>query len=151
MIVRGTLIGLLSGILLGFILKGMEIASSLKVYTLLLNIDFIPVAGDILWPEWAEFLFHLLVAVILGIIFYYGAEKINGRVKLYLFAFLLTFPVIFLYFPLSMLAIKDVPAPGDLTAFGLWSAGHIFYILSLPVFYWLVEFVFKKLGANTIR
>ncbi|MDG5470153.1 hypothetical protein P6709_00245 [Jeotgalibacillus sp. ET6] len=144
MVAKGTVLGLLSGFLLGFILKGMEKASSLKVYTLLLNIDFIPVIGDIRWPEWIEFLFHLIIAVIIGIIYWYGAQKINGWAKLLVFAFLLTFPVIFLYFPLSLIAIKEVPEPDNMTAFGLWSAAHFIYMFSLPVFYLLIQNIHRK-------
>ncbi|MGD7043545.1 hypothetical protein [Jeotgalibacillus proteolyticus] len=144
MVAKGTVLGLLSGFLLGFILKGMEAATSLKVYTLLLNIDFIPIIGDILWPEWIEFLFHLIIAVIIGIVYWYGAQKITGWAKLIVFAFLLTFPVIFLYFPLSFLAIKEVPEPGNMIAFGLWSTAHFIYMFSLPVFYLLIQTIQKK-------
>ena len=56
---------------LGFFLKLLETITNLKVYTLLLNIDFIPILGDINFPEWIEFSFHIIISVILAFIFYY--------------------------------------------------------------------------------
>lgn len=52
-------IGLISGILLGLFLKLVENITGILVYTLLLNIDFIPGVGAIKWTEPIEFIFHL--------------------------------------------------------------------------------------------
>src|SRR5699024_11796194 len=61
----------------GFFLKILELITDLKVYTLLLNIDFIPILGNINFPEWIEFSFHIIISVILTYIFYYFVVKNN--------------------------------------------------------------------------
>jgi hypothetical protein len=133
---KGTLSGIIAGILLGASLKIVEAVTGHQVYTLLLNVDFIPVIGRVSWPEYIEFIFHLLVSIILGIIFYYLAGK--WRLKTYQSFYLaaaLTVPALFLYFPLSLLAIKEVPEIGDWTAFSYWAAGHLVYLVSLTKMY----------------
>lgn len=140
MIKKGAAIGILSGFVLGLFLKWVESFSSIKVYTLLLNIDFIPVLGDYIWPEWVEFFFHLIISVLIGIIFIILLSKTNNTFKRRMvYSFFLTFPTIFLYFPLSILAIKDVPSISNMAAFSWWSAGHLLYFISIPFFYWMLS------------
>ncbi|MCA1062223.1 hypothetical protein QTG56_18935 [Rossellomorea sp. AcN35-11] len=132
----GTVIGLVSGTLLGLFLKGMQSITGILVYVLLLNVDFIPVIGDIDWSEWMEFVFHLSISCIIGIGFAVLMDRMKiSRSGAWLLSFLLTAPTVLLYFPLSYLAIKDVPGLWDREAIMLWTAGHILYALSLPPLY----------------
>ncbi|WP_306010331.1 hypothetical protein [Bacillus sp. MMSF_3328] len=55
-----------AGFFLGLFLKAAETLTGKKVYVLLLNIDFIPVLGDIRWSEASEFFFHLLFSLLLS-------------------------------------------------------------------------------------
>src|SRR5699024_5788742 len=73
------IVGILTSFVLGFFLKILELITDLKVYTLLLNIDFIPILGNINFPEWIEFSFHIIILVILTYIFYYFVVKNNWR------------------------------------------------------------------------
>src|SRR5690625_3688159 len=73
------IVGILTSFVLGFFLKILELITDLKVYTLLLNIDFIPILGNINFPEWIEFSFHIIISVILTYIFYYFVVKNNCR------------------------------------------------------------------------
>ncbi|AYC29118.1 hypothetical protein [Paenisporosarcina cavernae] len=132
---EGTLTGLLSGTILGLGLKMVEVTTNLNVYTLLLNVDFIPIIGSVQWNEVIEFAFHLIIAVVIGIVYMYlrGRLELERFRSLLLVAVVLGFPTIFLYFPLSFLAIKDVPSWDDYAAFFWWSLIHILYIFSLPV------------------
>ncbi|TDL35168.1 hypothetical protein E2R51_05470 [Jeotgalibacillus sp. S-D1] len=140
MVMKGSVIGILSGIILGALLKWFEAVTSVKIYTLLLNVDFIPIVGNYIWPEWIEFIFHLIISIIIGIIFLVILNKIGNTVKNQFFvAFALTIPTIFLYFPLAALAIKDVPAPLNGFAFTLWTIGHLGYALSIPLVCWLLD------------
>lgn len=125
--------GFWSGIILGFFLKALQDITDIKVYTLLLNVDFIPYIGDITCPEWIQFLFHLLVSLTMGLALSFAAMRLHQNV--YMLSFLLTFPTIFLYFPLSALAIQEVPAATDIAAFLLWIAGHALYASSLAFFF----------------
>ncbi|WRP08303.1 hypothetical protein U9J35_09135 [Rossellomorea aquimaris] len=132
----GTIMGLVSGTLLGLFLKWMQLLTGIKVYVLLLNVDFIPVFGDKDLPEWMEFLFHLVISCVIGVVFVYIVERLKvSSSGSWLLSLVLTGPTVFLYFPLSYLAIKDVPGLMDGQGIILWTAGHLLYALSLPPLY----------------
>ncbi|MGM0851699.1 MAG: hypothetical protein ACQEWI_03635 [Bacillota bacterium] len=132
----GTIIGLVSGTLLGLFLKWMQVLTGIKVYVLLLNVDFIPVFGDKDLPEWMEFLFHLVISCVIGVLFVYMMERLKvSSIGSWLLSLVLTVPTVFLYFPLSYLAIKDVPRLMYGEAIILWTAGHLLYALSLAPLY----------------
>ncbi|CAN7444950.1 hypothetical protein [Rossellomorea sp. LjRoot5] len=131
----GSAIGLISGTILGLFLKWMQGLTGIKVYVLLLNVDFIPLFASTL-PEWLEFSFHLLISCGIGLVFVYLMEKLNVSERgAWLLSLLLTFPIVFLYFPLSYLAVQDVPRFLDGTALTIWTIGHLLYGLSLPPLY----------------
>ena len=133
---KGFVIGLISGTLLGLFLKGMQAVTGIKVYVLLLNVDFIPIFTSKHLPEWLEFIFHLAISCMIGILFVYILEKWDvTRKGSWIPSLVLSFPTVFLYFPLSYLAIKDVPGLFDSTAIFIWTVGHLLYALSLPSFY----------------
>lgn len=62
--------GLIGGLILTFLFKWIESATGEKVYTFLLNVDYIPVVGTIAFPEWIEVFFHLVVSVSVALGFY---------------------------------------------------------------------------------
>ncbi|WP_273850276.1 hypothetical protein [Guptibacillus spartinae] len=125
----GLFAGAISGIALGFLLKGIEAVTGKLVYTLLLNIDFVPVIGQINWPEWIEFGFHLFISLIIGVVYSIGSSRyfFHQRKAQAIFAFVLTLPTVFLYFPLTYLAIKPTPGLWDFTAISYWTLGHLIY------------------------
>ncbi|QPC46206.1 hypothetical protein [Mangrovibacillus cuniculi] len=135
--IRGLIVGTLSGFVLGFSLKWIEMLMDKKVYILLLNIDFIPILGEYTFAEWIEFAFHLIISLIIGILYVFILEKgiLGSWLNKWSLAAVLTFPTLFLYFPLSMLAIKDVPPPTDYLAFLYWVIGHVLYAISLPIIF----------------
>ena len=143
---NGALTGLISGVLMGFLMKLFQRLFQKDVYTLLLNIDFIPYFGTITFSETVEFIFHLLVALIIGIIFVCIAQKYKVATlrNLFLLSFVLTFPTIFLYFPLTTLAIKETPGVTDYFAFILWAIAHLFFALFIPICYLLLQRVLKS-------
>ena len=127
-------IGILSGGLMGLLLKLVEYKTEVRVYTLLLNVDFIPIIGQINWSEPIEFIYHLLISIAVAFVFIYLADR-EPQLKLWLISFILCLPTIILYFPLSNLALKEVPAWNDWIAFSFWSIAHFFYAWSLPILY----------------
>ncbi|MED4237605.1 hypothetical protein [Priestia megaterium] len=137
----GISIGMLSGIILGLCLKWIEWLTGKQVYTLLLNVDFIPIIGPIQWPEWVEFVFHLLIAAAIGIVFVYIVGKLNNMSirKIVLCSFLLTLPTIPLYFPLTLLALKPTPAVDDAVAIFYWTAGHLIFSAALVFGYIILK------------
>lgn len=122
---------------MGLFIKALEILSGKKIYVLLLNVDFIPGLNNANLSELAEFSLHLIVAVLIGIMFSYIVEHFHlfDKRRQYLLAIGITFPTILLYFPLTILAIKETPAPTDVIAILLWSIGHLAFAVFLPIFY----------------
>ena len=131
----GFAVGIVSGTILGLFLKWIQGLTGIKVYVLLLNVDFIPLYASRL-PEWLEFSFHLPISCVIGLVFVFLMEKLNVSSRgAWILSLLLTFPTVFLYFPLSYLAVKDVPGLFDGTAIIFWTIGHLLYGLSLPPLY----------------
>ncbi|MEA3318864.1 MAG: hypothetical protein U9Q88_02470 [Bacillota bacterium] len=137
MIQRGAFTGLISEILMGVFIKALEALSGKKVYVLLLNVDFFPGFKDANLSELTEFSLHLIVAVLIGIMFAFIIEHFHlvDKRRQYLVAIAITFPTILLYFPLTILAIKETPAPTDAVSILLWSIGHLAFAVFLPIFY----------------
>ncbi|WP_404462100.1 hypothetical protein [Sutcliffiella horikoshii] len=137
MILRGAFTGLISGILMGVFIKALEVLSGKKIYVLLLNVDFIPGFKNADLSELTEFSLHLIVAMLIGIMFAFIVEhfQLFDKRRQYLLAIGITFPTILLYFPLTILAIKETPEPTDAIAILLWSIGHLAFAVLLPIFY----------------
>lgn len=125
----GLIAGTISGIVLGFLLKIIEACTGVLVYTLLLNIDFIPVIGSYKWPEFMEFTFHVIISLIIGVVYSIISYRYlhKRKVAQLIFSYLLTLPTVFLYFPLTYLAEKPTPPLMDLVAIAYWTLGHIVY------------------------
>ncbi|WP_421384382.1 hypothetical protein ACOJQI_07055 [Bacillus salacetis] len=114
----------------------VESLTNQKVYTLLLNIDFVPLLGTIEWPEAIEFFFHLVVSWLLGLTFYYlSCRWGSGFKQRWFLAASLTIPALFMYFPLSVLAIKEVPEVNNWEAFLYWIIAHFLFMLSMVLLY----------------
>lgn len=138
LVVDSVYMGILSGFMMGLLLKLIESLTGIKVYTLLLNVDFIPILGPVDWIEPIEFLFHLLVSIVLALVFVFLAEslQLKGRLlKSWVLSFLLCLPAIGSYFFLSLLSNKEVPQWNNWIAFTYWCVAHLFYIWLLPVLY----------------
>ncbi|RSK26887.1 hypothetical protein EJF36_08410 [Bacillus sp. HMF5848] len=141
----GFIAGTFSGVALGVFLKLVESFTDIKVYTLLLNVDFIPAIGDIAWPEIIEFLFHMIIAWLLGIVVAFLLFKlpIMSPLKVVVICFAITLPTFFLYFPLTYLSQKDTPALTDFIAFFWWVVGHILFALILSLSFIITNKVSK--------
>ncbi|MFX3674238.1 MAG: hypothetical protein ACE3JQ_07310 [Paenisporosarcina sp.] len=140
-IILSLFIGLLNGIVLGLILKSIEHFTNIGVYTLLLNVDFIPIFGSHDWSETTEFFFHVFISIVITFVFVNLAQRFKlGKYfkQLMLLSFLICLPTFILYFILSELAIKEVPIWYDWKAFTYWSVGHFMYV-------WTLAFLYKKL------
>lgn len=120
------LLGLISGFILGFFLKWVQYATGSLVYTLLLNIDFVPFLPERL-PEPLEFALHLVVAIIIAWIY-----SIWIRISPHPWKYGLYIGIAssFLFIPLTLMSDR-VPDITDIVAYGYWLAGHLLYGLSL--------------------
>ncbi|MBP1993900.1 hypothetical protein [Paenibacillus eucommiae] len=126
---RGSVYGLITGFILGFFFKLIEANGLADVYTLLLNVDFLPFFPEPL-PEWQEFSFHLIVAIVIGIVF---TLLIQYRPNPWLWGALLGLVPVPLFIPLTLLSHRT-PSIYDVSALCWWIAGHVLYSISLSVF-----------------
>ncbi|ETT38875.1 hypothetical protein NSQ20_07445 [Paenibacillus sp. FSL K6-1122] len=120
--ISGILTGILSGVVLGFFLKMIQAITGEKVYTLLLNIDFVPGLPPTL-PEFIEFSLHLIVSVVIGI-FYLWWVRHSGRPMIK--GILLGAVSSLLYIPLSQMSSR-VPDLYDVSAILYWIVGHLLF------------------------
>ncbi|WP_223700374.1 hypothetical protein [Sutcliffiella deserti] len=122
---------------MGLVMKGLEALTSKEIYTLLLNIDFIPYMGEQNYSEPIEFFFHLLIAIFIGVMFGWILNyfKVVSKWRKYMLSLLITLPTVFLYFPLTILAVKATPPVSDVQSFTLWTICHLLFAILLPAFY----------------
>ncbi|WP_245796553.1 hypothetical protein [Domibacillus antri] len=97
----------------------------------MLNVDFIPYFNRVNWPEWVEFLFHLIISYMIAAVFFILHQQFG---RPYTIALIVTFPAVLLYFPLSILAIKPTALANDMQAFFYWTAGHLLYAFVLGLY-----------------
>src|SRR5690625_4866269 len=64
----GSISGIIASLVIGFYFKWIERNFHIKVYTLLLNIDYFPILKHIHFSEMIEFLFHIIVSIIIATI-----------------------------------------------------------------------------------
>lgn len=126
--------GLISGVIIGVFFKVIEMKTNVKVYTLLLNIDFIPILNRIHFSESIEFIFHLIVSILLTlilyvIVIYFVREK-------YEIAMLIGLSVlvgIFIY-PITNFSART-PHIFSVQAIFWWLLGHFLYGIILSVLF----------------
>ncbi len=138
MIRWGLWIGTLSGIVLGLYMWFVEMATGKKIYTLLMNVDFIPVIGGVDWPVYMEWLFHMIISWIIGVLYVYAlknwiSDTIRNQWRLSIF---LTAGASTTYVPLTLLAIKETPDLTDGVAITYWLVGHVLYAITLKKSYY---------------
>ncbi|WP_058308155.1 hypothetical protein [Gracilibacillus massiliensis] len=131
-IIKSILIGTIAGFVLGLFLWWMEIMTGEKVYTLLLNVDFI--FQEIALPLWIEWLFHLIISWILVYIYLILLPVCKTMVSRWLVILILSFFAASSYIPLTILAIKETPALTNEIAILIWLIGHFFYGLCVYIF-----------------
>ncbi|KZE37213.1 hypothetical protein AV656_11580 [Bhargavaea cecembensis] len=119
--------GIISGIVLGAFLWAVEEQSGRRVYTLLMNVDYIPVVNAVTYPAPIEFLFHLIVSVILSTVLLWLVRRLRmlgSRIIVWLITVNALVGV--LIWPVTSLS-ERTPAPDDWASFAWWLAGHALY------------------------
>jgi hypothetical protein len=114
--------GLVTGTALGMFLKTIQWATGERVYTLLLNIDFL-IPKPL--PEVVEFGLHLIVSMVFGVLYMILCIRLFriSRMTWGIVMGILTMP---LFFPLTVLSTRT-PAVDDGSALAWWCAGHLLY------------------------
>jgi hypothetical protein len=123
--------GIASGILLGLFLKMIEHITSVKVYTLLLNVDYVPVLKELKLPELIEFSLHLVISVLLSIALAIFLKQKNwSRERGLSWVSLVCLAVGLLLYPTTVLSNRT-PELTDPAALLFWLAGHLLYGIAL--------------------
>ncbi|PIC86882.1 hypothetical protein CSV72_05740 [Sporosarcina sp. P20a] len=127
-IVQGTWIGVITGIFLAILLKGVQSVTGHKVYTLLLNVDYIPIVKEYAFPEVIEVFFHLIVSVVLCIILVTLYDKCNGFIRnhVILFTFLVNVVIGLILYPTTSFSDRT-PSVTNMISLFWWIAGHAVY------------------------
>lgn len=135
-LMKGGAAGLLSGVWLGLLFKAVEMRWDIRVYTLLLNVDYIPVLKEFSFPEIVEFSFHLLISVVLAMVLLYAAERRRwtNQQRLWNISGICLFIGLLLY-PTTALSERTPPFD-SVSAFMWWQLGHLLYGAVLGLFYW---------------
>lgn len=130
---------IVSGLILNFFFKWIETKNAIKVYTLLLNVDYFPILRHYTFSEWIEVFFHLLVSVALSFILYWLAIRLHQTSRGKMVKLISSVSVIIglLIYPTTVLSSRT-PDVTDITSFSLWLLGHLifglFLALLLPAF-----------------
>ncbi len=135
LVIKGSVAGLVSGIWLGLFFKMLETYWNIKLYTLLLNIDYVPVFNRFAFPEAVEFSFHLLISIILAVGLFYVAVKQQWTNK----QMLIRIPIVcfllgLLLYPTTALSERTPPLTSGV-ALLCWQIGHLFYGVIVSFFY----------------
>ncbi|UJL46118.1 hypothetical protein KFZ58_17425 [Virgibacillus sp. NKC19-16] len=135
-------IGIVSGLVLGGVLKTVEQLTGKLVYTLLLNVDYFPVIQD--WPlnEVQDFLLHIVVSVGLVIVLYFTLD--NGKIHHYIVMSVLIGGLLYLTTAFS----GRTPALTDVTALMYWLMGHLIYGIIVGI---LIVLMKKGLDDNETK
>ncbi|SEM25807.1 hypothetical protein SAMN04488688_110212 [Paenibacillus sp. cl141a] len=123
--------GIAAGILLGLFLKIIEHITSLEVYTLLLNVDYVPLLNELKLSELVEFALHLVISILLSIALAIFLKQKNWSRRRSLFwVSLACLAVGLLLYPTTVLSDRT-PELSDPAALLFWLAGHLLYGIAL--------------------
>lgn len=128
---KGSAAGIIGGLVLGFFLKWVEIISDVRVYTLLLNVDYI---DFIHFNEFGDFLLHLIVSIPLAIVLLGLVHWYKWRSGVIWKMTVLSMIVGLLLYPLTLLSDRT-PLISSLSAIALWILGHAIYGIVLGIMY----------------
>lgn len=126
--------GLVAGFVLGFFLKGMQVMTGFQVYTLLMNIDYLPVLKNFQFPEWIEFSFHLIVSIAISFLVKLIAIRREWKKQRIVFASIfLNIIIALVIYPTTVLSTRT-PELFSLVSITIWLVGHVIYGGILGVF-----------------
>ena len=133
-IVQGTWIGIVTGIILAIFMKIVQAITGDKVYTLLLNVDYIPIVKEYSFPEIIEVFFHLIVSVVLCIILVIVYDKSHGFIKCHavLFPLIVNVAIGFALYPTTSFSDRT-PSVTNMFSLFWWLIGHALYGMIIGV------------------
>ncbi len=130
--------GTIAGILLACFFYIPETIFELKLYTFLLNIDFIPLPDYIIFNKSLQFILHIFIAIGLIAIVDLLCDVYN---RPYLLSLVINVIMSFTFFPLYDMAVSKPFQPPLTMPFVLWLIGHILFAFLIGFF---VSHIHKK-------
>ena len=125
-IVTGTIFGLMALI--------VENTTNVKVYTLLMNVDYIPILKEFSFPVWVEFSYHLMVCLVITYALYLIARHFRWTKRKVLGVSIgVNVIIALLLFPTTALS-ERTPSWKSIEALSWWVALHAFYGLLVGLF-----------------
>ncbi len=119
--------GLGSGLLMAGFLRMIESWTGIKVYTLLLNVDYVPLVKSVTGNEWVELALHMVVAVAVSWFMYqFVVRKIGSQTKATLAVTALSLLIGVALYPSTTLS-ERTPAIADGEAWLWWLLAHLVY------------------------
>jgi hypothetical protein len=137
---------LTSGLLMAGYLRLIESITDNKVYTLLLNVDYLPVLKNATGIEWLELSLHMIVALAITWIlstFLLPRCSTEKQFLNYVIAFSILIGI--LLYPSTVLSNRT-PALFDAEAWFWWLSSHLIYGISLG--FLLANKKFKQLPSE---
>jgi hypothetical protein len=101
------------------------------VYTLLLNVDYVPILQDIKLSEIVEFGLHMVISILLAIgLNFYITRKDFGKDTIQHFVIKVSLTIGLVLYPTTLLS-ERTPSLTSTNAFLFWMIGHWIYGLVL--------------------
>ncbi|MGE7842742.1 hypothetical protein ACQKNX_18370 [Lysinibacillus sp. NPDC093712] len=116
-----------AGCIFGAFFKVVENLTGSRVYTLLLNVDYIPILKNFRFPEVIEFVFHLIISWLITAVLcaIRNKYKWNNSVLIRNSVFIQVFIGCMLFS--TTIFSKRTPIITDYFALSWWLIGHIVY------------------------
>ena len=138
---RWTIVSLFAGVVLGLFLKAVQAWTDVKVYTLLLNIDYIPMLDRLNFGELFELALHLVVGVVIGNVLQRGIDKFKlVQNQRFIVIIVASLTVAITYYPVTTLS-ERTPDFLSISAFSWWIIGHFLYGVA---FYFAMNQIVEK-------
>lgn len=116
-----------AGCLFGAFFKAVENLTGSRVYTLLVNVDYIPILKNYRFPEGIEFSFHLVISwFITAIVFAIRHKYKWNNVTLIKNSVLIQIFIGCMLFPTTIFSNRT-PTFTDYDALFWWLVGHVLY------------------------
>jgi hypothetical protein len=129
-LLRAIWAGIAAGISLGLLLKAIEFLWQIRLYTLLLSVEYVPVLRDLPMSELSQLTLHILISVVVALVFYRIIQQ-KARWSNLMLTFTVWGVIIgVLLYPTTLLS-ANTPSLYDGKAILVWLIGHALYGLVL--------------------
>lgn len=118
-------VGIISGLAIGIFFYMCELLSQLPVYTLLMNVDYFPIIGEWEHPPVIEFIYHMIVSIILVCLLFFFLRLWNLERHIWAYVSISSLIGLLIY-PTTILSDRT-PAIDELGGWLIWLVGHVIY------------------------